>query len=171
MSIQFRKALPSDQPLLEHWSRQPHLAGTGADEDWGWEESLPNDPTWRKQLIATLDGKPIGFVQIIDPYEEETHYWGDIEQNLRAIDIWIGDAAKIGKGYGSTMMANAIHQCFSDAAVTGIVVDPMASNKKAHRFYERLGFRFWEPRTMHGSDVFLYRLDRSIWEKMSAPNC
>jgi aminoglycoside 6'-N-acetyltransferase len=34
----------------------------------------------------------IGFVQIIDPAREESHYWGDAPGGLRAIDIWIGEA-------------------------------------------------------------------------------
>lgn len=159
--IRFRKALPFDQPMLEHWSEQPHLKGTGVDEDWEWEESLAEDPSWREQLIAEMDGVPIGFVQIIDPYEEETKYWGEVEPHLRAMDIWIGEEANIGKGYGTTMMRMAIEKCFSPPEVKAILVDPMASNTKSHRFYERLGFEFQVPRTMHGAEVMIYRLERT----------
>jgi len=49
-------------------------------------------------FIAVLDGRPIGAMQIIDPFTEQTHYWGEIEPNLRAIDIWIGAAEDLGKG-------------------------------------------------------------------------
>jgi aminoglycoside 6'-N-acetyltransferase len=159
-SVNFRKALPEDLPLLMHWAQQPHLAGTGADEDWEFEESLRENPTWREQLIAELDGTPMGFVQIIDPKEEESHYWGEVEENLRAIDIWIGEERFVGKGYGSAMMRLAIGRCFADPAVRGILIDPLATNEKAIRFYERLGFEFLEARVMDGSEVRVYRLAR-----------
>jgi aminoglycoside 6'-N-acetyltransferase len=34
-------------------------------------------------------------IQIIDPAQEETHYWGDVEAELRAIDIWIGEESDL----------------------------------------------------------------------------
>jgi RimJ/RimL family protein N-acetyltransferase len=73
-------------------------------------------------------GRPIGFVQIIDPAREESHYWGDCEPNLRAIDIWIGEADCLNKGYGTQMMRLAIERCFADPSVTAILIDPLASN-------------------------------------------
>ncbi|MBW4489639.1 MAG: acetyltransferase [Trichocoleus desertorum ATA4-8-CV12] len=54
-------------------------------------------------MIAEIEGRAIGFIQIIDPTLEESHYWGDIAANLRAIDIGIGEATDLGKGYGTKM--------------------------------------------------------------------
>ena len=159
-SIAFRKATPDDLYLLLHWNKQPHLAGTGADEDWEFEEILLEDPDWREQLIAELDGEPIGFVQIIDPHEEETYYWGEVEEHHRAIDIWIGEEMTLGKGYGTEMMRLAIGRCFADSEVKGILIDPMATNRGAIRLYERLGFEFLEKRVMGGVEVRVYGLGR-----------
>lgn len=61
---------------------------------------------------------PIGFIQIIDPVREESHYWGDVAENLRAIDIWIGAETDLGKGYGTKMMQLALVRCFADLSVT-----------------------------------------------------
>lgn len=36
----------------------------------------------------------------------------------------------------------------------------VASNTRAHRFYERLGFRFAEERRFGEDDTFVYRLSR-----------
>ena len=83
---------------------------------------------------------PIGFVQIIDPAEEESHYWGDVPANLRAIDIWIGEEAYLGKGHGTEIMRLAIDRCFAPPEVTAIIIDPLVSNTRSHRFYQRLGF-------------------------------
>ena len=101
-NLSLRKALISDLSLLKYWDKKPHvIASTGLNEDdWEWEKELAEDPLWREQLIAELEGRPIGVLQIIDPKEEETHYWGDCEPNLRAIDIWIGEETDLGRGFG-----------------------------------------------------------------------
>jgi aminoglycoside 6'-N-acetyltransferase len=159
--IQLRPADIADLALLRHWDEQPHVVESDPNDDWEWETELLRHPDWREQLIAELDGRPIGFVQIIDPAREETHYWGDVPDNLRAIDIWIGEAEDTGKGYGSEMMRLALRRCFADPAVEAVLIDPLASNTAAHRFYERLGFRFVERRQFGEDDTFVYRLERA----------
>lgn len=121
---------------------------------------MKRNPTWREQLIAEIDGKPIGFIQIIDPALEDSHYWGDAAPNLRAIDIWIGEATHLNQGYGTQMMNAAIARCFADPSVTAILIDPLANNTRAHRFYERFGFQFVERRQFGQDDCFVFRLER-----------
>lgn len=165
--IILRPATIADLPLLRHWDEQPHVAASDPNDDWEWETELLHNPDWREQLIAELGGRPIGFVQIIDPAREETHYWGeDIGPNQRAIDIWIGEADALGKGYGTEMMRQALRRCFADPAVTAVLIDPLASNTRAHRFYERLGFRFVEERRFGEDDTFVYRLGRGEFSGM-----
>jgi len=159
--IQLRPAAIADLALLQHWDEQPHVVESDPNDDWEWETELHRNPDWREQLVAELDGRPIGFVQIIDPAREESHYWGDVPENLRAIDIWIGEMEDTGKGYGSEMMRLALRRCFADPAVEAVLIDPLASNTAAHRFYERLGFRFVERRQFGEDDTFVYRLERA----------
>lgn len=78
--IQLRNATPEDLPLLLHWDNQPHVIDSDPDDDWNWEYELACNPPWREQLMATLDERPIGFVQIINPAQKESHYWGDIAE-------------------------------------------------------------------------------------------
>lgn len=158
--IKLRLASIADLALLRHWDEQPHVLESDPNDDWNWEIELLRTPDWRGQWIAELDGRPIGFIQIIDPAREETHYWGDVPENLRAIDIWIGEIEDTGKGYGTKMMQLAIERCFSDPAVTAILIDPLSSNTDAHRFYERLGFEFVERRTFGEDDTFVYQMPR-----------
>ncbi|MBT9314575.1 GNAT family N-acetyltransferase [Leptothoe spongobia] len=164
--IVLRTATPDDLELLRYWDQQPHILASDPDSDWEWEIELLRTPDWREQLIAELDGRPIGFIQIIDPAREDSHYWGDISTNLRAIDIWIGEASDLGKGYGTQMMQLAFIRCFADLAVTAILIDPLASNIHAHRFYERLGFRFVERRAFGTDDCLVYRLSRDDWSHL-----
>jgi aminoglycoside 6'-N-acetyltransferase len=159
--MNLRSATSADLNLLRYWDEQPHVVASDPNDDWGWEVELDRDFEWREQLIAEIDGRPIGFVQIIDPAREDSHYWGHVPANLRAIDIWIGEEADLGKGYGTKIMQLALDRCFNDPLVTAVLVDPLASNTRAHRFYERFGFQFVERRRFGNDDCFVYRLNRS----------
>ncbi|MBV9330939.1 MAG: acetyltransferase [Alphaproteobacteria bacterium] len=162
--ITLRNAVPADLALLQRWDRDPDvIASGGADDEWNWPVELARSPEWREQLIAEDDGRPIGIIQIIDPAVEESHYWGDIAPNLRAIDIWIGEPGVRNKGHGAEMMRLALERCFAPPEVTAVLIDPMATNVNAHRFYERLGFRFLERRRFGEDDCLVYRLTREDW--------
>jgi aminoglycoside 6'-N-acetyltransferase len=168
--MRLRPATPADLPLLKRWDEAPHLAGTLGDEDfndWDWENQLGRAVPWREMLIAEVDGRPVGFVQIIDPAEEESHYWGDCPTGLRAIDIWIGEPGDIRRGLGRRMMRLALGRCFADPAVTAVLVDPLADNAAAHRFYEALGFRPVGPRSFGPDRCLVYSLDVARWREGS----
>ena len=146
--VTLRSAAPADLKLLKYWQTQPHVTAAVGNDDWKWESELSRNPPWREQLIAEVGGRPIGFVQIIDPAAEETQYWGCIDEGHRAIDIWIGEKADLERGYGTQMMKLAIERSFADPAVKAILVDPRECNERAHRFYSRLGFEYVVNRTL-----------------------
>jgi len=165
--ITLRLATPEDLPLILNWDEKPHVRDVGGDpdwNDWNWAEELGRDVPWREFLIAELDGRPIGFVQIIDCREEESHYWGeDCPEHSRAIDIWIGEEDELGKGHGTAMMRLAIARCFAHPLCNDILIDPMADNVRAHRFYESLGFKLLGPRRFGPDDCLVYHLARAGW--------
>jgi aminoglycoside 6'-N-acetyltransferase len=163
--MRLRPATPDDLALLQRWDEQPHVVASDPNDDWGWEVELGKSPDWREQLIAEVDGRPVGFIQIIDPAREESHYWGEAAANLRAVDLWIGDEIDLGKGYGTAMMQLALARCFADPDVAAVLLDPLAANTRAHRFYERLGFCFVERRRFHNDDCLVYRLERADCER------
>ncbi|NJK39081.1 MAG: acetyltransferase [Oscillatoriales cyanobacterium SM2_3_0] len=164
MVVDLRSATPADLDLLRYWDEQPHVIASDPNDDWGWEVELSRTPNWREQLIAEIEGRPVGFIQIIDPAREESHYWGDVPNHLRAIDIWIGEKTDLGKGYGTQMMQLALASCFADPKVTGVLIDPLVNNTRAHRFYERLGFQFVEQRRFGDDNCCIYRLLRADWD-------
>lgn len=159
--IKLRPATIADLKLLRYWDTKQHVIDCDPDDDWNWEVELLRDPSWREQLVAEIDNRPIGFLQIIDPFQEETQYWGEVERTKRAIDIWIGEEADLNKGYGTQMMRLAIARCFLDRKVDGILIDPLKSNVKAHRFYKRLGFEFKEEREFEGALCYVFELKRN----------
>ncbi len=161
--LKLRNATIADLNLLRYWDTKPHILAANPNDDWEWETELKRSPDWRAQLIAEMNGKPIGFVQIIDPAREDSRYWGDVPDGLRAIDIWIGEEEFLGKGYGTHIMKLAIDRCFAVLDVSAVLVDPLTNNKRSHRFYERLGFHFVERRLFGEDDCHIYRLDRNDW--------
>ena len=161
--IQFRKANINDLEILKHWDKQEHVIASDPNDDWNWEVELLQESAWREQLIAERNGEPIGFLQIIDPANEETHYWGEIGFNKRAIDIWIGEKHNLNKGYGTEMMNLALERCFAEEEVTEVVIDPLVSNKKAIRFYKRIGFEFVERRIFGNDRCEVYSISRTKW--------
>lgn len=159
--LRLRPAVPGDAPLLRRWDDEPHVVASDPNDDWGWETELQRSPPWREQLIAEVDGRPIGFVQIIDPALEDGHYWGDVPAHLRAVDIWIGEADALGRGFGGEMMRQALARCFAPPEVEAVLIDPLASNADAIRFYRRFGFVFVEARDFGDDHCHVHRLSRA----------
>jgi len=171
--IRLRAATALDASLLERWNRQPHVISATTDdpeadrafEDVCWSEEITAQNAYSQYLIAELGDRPIGAMQIIDPHLESTHYWGEIQPNLRAIDIWIGEPDCLGKGYGEIMMRLAFERCFADPMVSAIVIDPLTSNVRAHRFYRRLGFRSLGRRKFGEDDCLVHEFRREDWSR------
>lgn len=171
--VALRTATLADIPVLKRWDQQPHVIAAITDnpeaatafEDINWNDEISAQDQYTEYLIAELDGRPIGAMQIIDPQLESTHYWGEMPPNLRALDIWIGEPDCLGKGYGETMMRHAFQRCFSQPEVTAIMIDPLASNTRAHKFYRRLGFTSVGRRMFGEDDCLVHELTRENWRK------
>ncbi|SFS32161.1 GNAT family N-acetyltransferase [Brevundimonas viscosa] len=171
-ALRLRPATFEDADLLASWDREPHVIACSTDDPEAevafggidWREELAEQSGISFYRIAEIDGRAIGVMQIIDPHLEPTHYWGDIEPGLRAIDIWIGPKDALGRGHGTEMMRQALDACFADPQVHGVVIDPLASNADAHRFYQRLGFRPEGRRMFGDDDCLVHRLTRADWE-------
>lgn len=161
--LTLRAATLKDMELLRRWDQQPHVVAAAADGAWGGEEELARPPPNTHQLIASIDGRPVGLVQILDP-AQDTPYWGESAHSpgsLRAIDIWIGEPDALRRGYGTQMMRQALALCFAQPEVTAVLADPLTRNTQARRFFERLGFELMERRSFGEDDCCVYRLARS----------
>jgi aminoglycoside 6'-N-acetyltransferase len=58
------------------------------------------------------------------------------------------------------MMRLALARCFADPKATAVLIDLLASNIRAQRFYQRLGSTLLEHRHF-GDDCSVFRLDRA----------
>lgn len=166
-----RQATQDDVPMLAQWDHDPEVIACTTDDPEAeqafggavWVDEIAGNSDVTCYYVAELDGRPIGAMQVIDPHREPTHYWGEIEPNLRAIDIWIGDAADRNRGHGAAIMRVVIDRCFADPEVKAIVIDPLASNVDAHRFYQRFGFKPMGRRKFGDDDCLVHRLERAEW--------
>jgi aminoglycoside 6'-N-acetyltransferase len=175
--IRLRPATLADAPVMQAWNHDPGvIAATTDDPDeteaFGgvdWKDELQGQSDVQRYYIAEIAGRPIGAMQIMDPHLEPSHYWGDVAPNQRAVDIWIGSAGDRGKGYGEEMMRQAMALCFADPKVTTIIIDPLASNTRAHKFYRRLGFTVVGRRLFGEEDECLvHELTRETWLRQYA---
>lgn len=170
-AVILRPATLADVPTLEAWDRQPHVIACSSDrpdlevafDGIDWAEELAERSAVSFYDIAQVDGRPIGVMQVCDPHLEPTHYWGEIEPGLRAMDIWIGPPDALNRGYGTQMMTLAADAAFADPTVRAIVIDPLNSNTDAHRFYRRLGFEVVGRRMFDEDDCLVHRLTREAW--------
>tara|TARA_Y100000052_G_scaffold26911_1_gene32914 strand:- start:2627 stop:3151 length:525 start_codon:yes stop_codon:yes gene_type:complete len=170
--ITLRPAARTDIPLLKAWDKEAHVQFSdpkGSDGS-GWEWDAQIGAGWEGfwEFMAELDGQPIGFVQVIDPQIEQSQYWGPMEAGFRALDIWIGPADMLGKGYGSQMMSLALSFCFSDPEVHTLLIDPLINNTDAHRFYQRCGFSPVGVRDFDGDLCLVHELKRAQWAEKEA---
>lgn len=152
-----------DVALLVMWDRDPDVAAAlgGPGAEWyDWSAELARDVPWRELLIAEEDGRPAGFVQLMDAHEEESHYWGEVDPGTWTIDVWIGPSPDRGRGLGTEVMRQAVSRNFEQHGATSILIDPRVTNRRAIAFYRRLGFRPVAERTFgDGDDCLVMRLD------------
>jgi aminoglycoside 6'-N-acetyltransferase len=183
--LRLRWATPADAPTLERWDREPDVIAATTDlksetafGDHNWRDDLTQQTPANRYFIAELAvsgdaavGRPIGAMQIIDPHQEPTHYWGDVARNQRAVDIWIGDPKDRNHGFGAVLMKMAEMLCFSHPAVTAILIDPLNSNARAHRFYQRLGYKPVGRQVFNNGedDCLVHILTRTDWNARTPP--
>ena len=172
LTVTLRPAAAADAALLAAWDLEPHVIACSGDDPLAeeafdgidWTDELTNSAYELTYVIAEVEGRPVGVMAVCDPHTEPSHYWGEIDPNLRAIDIWIGPAEWLGRGVGTSMMTQMIDRCFSEPEVTAIVIDPLNTNTAAIRFYQRLGFAVVGRRMFDEDYCLVHRLERDSWD-------
>jgi aminoglycoside 6'-N-acetyltransferase len=63
------------------------------------------------------------------------------------------------------MMRLALQLCFAEPDVTAIIIDPLASNTRAHKFYQRIGFQPVGLQRLgdDDDDCLVHRISRAEW--------
>lgn len=170
--VELRDVKLDDVQLLARWDLDPEVASAlgGAGADWyDWPAELQRSVSWRHLLIIVDDGRPVGFMQLLDAREDESSYWGDVEPGTWAIDVWIGDERDRGRGVGEAAMRVALDRLFIEFGAERVVIDPLVTNRRAIDFYERLGFSVVERRQLGDEHCLVMRMSRCRWHSSGSP--
>lgn len=149
--IEFKLVENQDLPLIHSWLQQPYVKKWFSHEALPWQQFL----TFRDEIKNYFgDGKeylvqhhnhPFGYIRYYD-----AHLWpegtGQVDpEGTYGIDLYIGDEAYLGKGFGRAMLTQFIKEIIKEQHESGnpikkIVVDPEVENIAAIKTYLNLGF-------------------------------
>ena len=164
-TLGFRPLASADLPLLHAWLARPHVA-----EWWGAPTSLADVEAEygpllagdgpHRAYLATLDGRPVGFIQSYTPaLTHDDGWWLDEhDPGVRGIDQFLADADRLGQGLGTAMVRTFVDGLLATPGVTRVQTDPDPRNGRAVRCYEKAGFRaVGEIETPDGRALLMYR--------------
>ena len=140
---EFRPMTAEHLPLVRGWLAKPHVREWWPPDpiDELRAEYLVPGSTGLRAYVATLDGRPLGFIQSYVVKDAGDGWWPDErDPGARGVDQFLADAADLGRGLGSAMVRAFAVMLLSDAAVTTVQTDPAPGNTRAIRAYEKAGF-------------------------------
>jgi len=148
--ITFRPFEESDLPQLYKWVRTPHVA------QWWWTDSETYEKfvedfhpdmhakNFQTPFMVYVDGKLTGYAQYYQAdkmCEECRTAYHNPGAGTIGLDIIIGEADQLGKGYGCLMVQTFVEKIFSETDATRIIADPDPANDAAIRCYQKMGFK------------------------------
>ncbi|NLJ24322.1 MAG: GNAT family N-acetyltransferase [Firmicutes bacterium] len=135
-----RPIVPSDFAKIVQWTKDPEV-GHYMDDDGcpealedcqEWYDSLRSNRRNRRLIIATLDGQPIGDIEL----DHITWRSGDAELRIR-----IGEADYRGKGFGVESISTLLIYAFGKMNLSRVYLRVAKGNTAAIRCYEKVGFK------------------------------
>ena len=150
MQIAFEPLRPAHLPLLTAWLQQPHVRAH-------WDDGERDEASVRAHYfeanrlegnrevpgyVFTLDGQPAGFIQHerVTP-EHEFFPWAATQGESWGLDLFIGEAALLGRGVGPQVIRAFITSTRAAHPVRRFLIDPDSRNLRARRAYEKVGFQ------------------------------
>jgi aminoglycoside 6'-N-acetyltransferase len=145
---------PTDYALFVRWRNAPHVAEWWTTDD----DPTPTTPgrvaqqygprtedaSWVTPCIISLGDRQIGFIQF-HPWDAEAEAAGEmgipVIEGSYGLDIFIGERDVIDRGVGSRVIALLARHLFEARAATAIALLTPVGNTRAHRAYEKAGFR------------------------------
>jgi RimJ/RimL family protein N-acetyltransferase len=170
--VELRPMEPGDLALVERWLAEPHvahwyLAGSSLEAEL---EDIRLSAAGAHEVhmsLVFLDGEPVGWCQWyrcdVDPV------WAaeiGAEPDDCGIDYAIGEAARVGGGTGTELIAALVGLVRAARPGCGIVADPDARNAASRRVLEKNGFGLVAVKAMASEPtddpMAVYRLPGSV---------
>lgn len=137
-----RSVQPADLDQLLAWLRQDLALNFFDRRDT--REALQNYFAEREQAICCFveyGGRAIGYLEFY-PSRLWAYIYGDSpDERPWGIDVFVGSSTDRNQGLGSGMIKVLATYLFQERKATRIVIDPEASNERAIRCYEKVGFK------------------------------
>src|SRR5260370_23311236 len=123
-------------PLVHAWLRAPHVTrwyGEGPDQALEHIRAHIDDAAVECFLVQH-NGRPIGYLQVYDPFAWPDHPYRDQGAGTVGIDQLIGERELIGRGLGPRFIDQFVRGRFALGAPR-VVTDPDPANASAIRAY------------------------------------
>lgn len=134
--VVLRPVCVTDLPIMQAWDDDPAIialvgrrfADQTPEEWFRWLRQQRTCRAW----IMEAGGRPVGEVELA-----QINY----RNGTAEIRICIGEKDCWGRGLGSDAMVHSLHYAFETLNLKSIYLRVFATNTRAIRLYERLGFR------------------------------
>jgi aminoglycoside 6'-N-acetyltransferase len=157
--ITFEPVTEAHRTLLKNWLVQPHWQEWWGAPDEELEQIYAVEQGEHLPFIVCVDGQPVAYIQCWWRGKHPEVPWvKNMNPAERGIDISIGDAAHLGKGYGTRIIKHFAAKLFAEGA-TRLVIDPDKRNARAIAAYANAGFT---PFTEAGNDVVMELLPENF---------
>lgn len=155
-----------DFEQLFAWRVQPHVAqwwdvdGETTQEKFyaALREELALD--WMRLFLFRLNERPIGFIQSYQAARAGDGWWPHEDAETRGLDLFIGEAALLGRGVGPRVVRAFATLLFCDVGVNSLITDPHPDNVRSVRCFEKAGFERCDRLQTPDGDALLLRLTR-----------
>ena len=128
--------------LLAAWLKQPHVARwfPTPEEDLAWAMNLPAGGS---QAIIASGAAEVGYLrwQRVDRDTLDSFGLQEIPANSVDADILLGERGSVGNGVGPLPLIALAHKIREEGEVPVIGLTTELENTRAHRAFERAGFR------------------------------
>jgi len=154
LAIRRMRADRDDHELVVRWRNEPHVAAWWSTDDEPTPITLEHvaamygpgagDASWATACIITVGDRPVGYVQFY-PWAHEADEAREmgvpVIDGSYGLDIFIGEPDLIDRGLGSRTVALLARHLFEERDATNVALLTPVGNERAHRAYEKAGFR------------------------------
>jgi aminoglycoside 6'-N-acetyltransferase len=146
--LSVRELEEKDAVLLAKWLSDSHVLEyyDGRDNPFDLEKVRKkfynrNDNSVR--CIVEFEEVAIGYIQFYPLEDEEREIYGytEVEESIVGMDQFIGEIDYWNKGVGTLLVSAMVQYLITEKQADRVVMDPQTWNERAHRCYEKCGFK------------------------------
>ena len=127
---------------LSGWLRCPHVAPwyPAPEDNIAWAADPPEGGS---QSLIACESRPVGYIrwQVVDRETLDSVGLNEIPTNAVDVDLLLGEPEYLGKGLGPAALELLLGRLRANAALPLIGLTTSIENARAHRAFEKAGFR------------------------------